>query len=136
MSARTGARPTAASQVTCTIRSDTAPSPQPIDAPGGLLVNFSTDLGPNCQPLHKVTPGATVEATVDVKSVEPARGGRARAVIDGSGGTAIILVPDPSYTRLKDVLVDGARVKLRGTATRVLTMTVIEAWAAREVTGR
>ncbi|MEU5476763.1 hypothetical protein [Streptomyces mirabilis] len=136
MSARTSARPPAAGQVTGIIRSDEAPSPQAFDAPGGLLVDFSTDLGPNCQPLHKVTQGTTVEATVEVKNLSAGRGGRARAVIGGSGGTAIILVPAPSYARLADVLVDGARVKARGTVTRVLDMNVIEVWAAREVSGR
>jgi hypothetical protein len=133
MSARTSARPTAAGQATGTIRSGEAPSPQPFDAPGGLLVGFSTDLGPNCQPLHAVAQGTTVEATVEVKNLSAARGGRARAVIDGSGGTAIIIVPAPSYARLADVLGDGACVKARGTVTRVLDMNVIEVWAAREV---
>ncbi len=136
MSARTIARPPATGQVIGTIRSDEAPGLQPLDAPGGLLVDFSTDLGPNCQPLHKVTQGTMVEATVEVKNLSTARGGRARAVIDGSGGTAIIIVPAPSYARLADVLVDGARVKARGTVTRVLDMNVIEVWAAREVSKR
>ncbi|MGW3308360.1 hypothetical protein ACWDG9_17440 [Streptomyces sp. NPDC001073] len=136
MSARTSARPTAAGQATGTIRSVAAPSPQPMNAPGGLLVDFSTDLGPNCQPLHTVTQGTTVEATVEVQNLSATRGGRARAVIDGSGGTAIIIVAAPSYSRLADVLVDGARVKARGTVTRVLGINVIEVWAAREVSKR
>ena len=133
MSARTIAHPPAAGQVTATIRSDDVPSPQPLEPSGGLLVDFSTDLGPNCQPLHKVTQGTTVEATVQVRNVSAARGGRATAVIDGSGGTAIITVAAPSYVRLAGVLVDGARVKARGTVTQVLGMNVIEVWAAREV---
>jgi len=132
MSARTTTRPPAASPVTDTVPGE-APGPEPLAAPSGLLVDFSTDLGPNCQPLHRVTPGTTVEATVEVKNLKTARGGRARAILNGSGGTAIIIVPAPSYDRLKDVLVDGARVKARGTVTRVLDMNVIEIWAARAV---
>jgi hypothetical protein len=108
----------------------------PTAAPGGLLVDFDTDLGPNCQPLDKAPLGMTVQATVTIQSIAPAAGGRARGFIGDTTGTAIFTVPQHAYARLNTVLLDGARVMVRGTVTKVGAMTVLDIWAAMAVSSR
>jgi hypothetical protein len=101
------------------------------DVPAGLLVDFSTDLGPNCQPLNKVRPGVTVTATVTIRTLTPAAGGRARGIADGSQGWAIFTVSRDSLPRITGALHHQGWVTIRGTVTMVGQVPTIDVWAAR-----
>ena len=108
-------------------------TPTTTPAPGGLLVDFDSVLGQDCQPLSKVNPGATVTATVTIRHLASARGGRVRGILAGSGGQAIFTVDSDSYSRLWPVLGEGLKVMVRGTVTIVGQVPTIAVFAAREV---
>lgn len=102
--------------------------------PGGLLVDFDSILGDDCQPLTKVRPGTTVTATVTIRSIQALPGGHARGVIDGSGGSAVFYVARGVYTVLAGALTAGVKVKVRGTADVIGALPTIDVFAARAVT--
>jgi hypothetical protein len=108
-------------------------TPTTTPAQGDLLVDFTTDLGPNCQPLKKVKPGTTVTAHVTIRTLTPAAGGRARGIIDGSQGWAIFTVSRDSLPRITDALHHQGWITIRGTVTMVGQVPTIDVWAARAV---
>jgi hypothetical protein len=102
--------------------------------PAGLLVDFDSVLGQDRKPFHAVKTGTTVTATVTVRSVTaygPA--GHSRGIVDGDGGWAMFYLPRDYKPRLGHVLTPGAKVMLRGTATKVGDIPVIGVFAARAV---
>lgn len=108
-------------------------TPTTTDASGALLVDFDSVLGEDRQPFDAVKLGTTVTATVTVRSIADMAGGHCRGIVDGEGGYAIFYLPRDYTDRLKTVLAEGATVKVRGTATLVGMIPVIEVFAARSV---
>lgn len=109
------------------------PNPATPAAPGGLLVEFDSVLGQDCQPLAKVRVGVTVTATVTIRSIVPTAGGRARGIADGSQGWAVFTVAADFLPRVRDALHAEGRVTIRGTVKLVGQMPTIDVWAARAV---
>ncbi|MCF0086696.1 MULTISPECIES: hypothetical protein [unclassified Streptomyces] len=108
-------------------------TPTDTTAPGGLLVDFDSVLGDDCQPLTKVHAGTTVTATVTIRSIDVLPGGHARGIIDGSGGHALIYIARGSYNVLASILTVGAKVMVRGKADRIGSLPTISVFAARQV---
>ncbi|MFF1358779.1 hypothetical protein [Streptomyces sp. NPDC058297] len=109
--------------------------PRTIDsAPVGLLVDFDSGLGSNCQALSDVKPGTTVTALVTVRHLASGRGGRARGILIGSGGQAIFTIDADANARLQDSLTQGVTAQVRGTVTRIGSMNTISVRGVQVVT--
>lgn len=100
---------------------------------GALLVDFDSVLGEDRKPFDQTKPGTTVTATVTVQSISPLAGGHARGIVVGEGGWAIFYVAAGFMPRLADVLIKGAKVKIRGTHDLVGTLPTLDVFAARQV---
>lgn len=121
-----------------TIRRDTPQTsgsfrPATTPAPAGLLVDFDSVLGQDCQPLTNVNAGTTVTADVTIRTITPAAGGRARGIADGTQGWAIFTVSADALPRIKDALHHLGWITIRGTVTMVGQVPTIDVWAARAV---
>lgn len=105
----------------------------PTAAPGALLVDFDGIVSTDRKPFDETRLGATVTATVTVRSVNVLAGGHARGIVDGEGGYAVFYVPRGVMSVLRYVLTAGATVRIRGSHDLVGMLPTITVFAARQV---
>ncbi|WP_416519978.1 hypothetical protein [Streptomyces achromogenes] len=130
---RTAPLPAEAAAAIARLEQAFRPTTKTTGNPAGLLVDFDSIIGLESQPLKTVKAGATVTATVTIRTVRLSDDGRARGIIDGSGGWAIFTTSSLAQHRLGTILTSKGRITVRGTVTMVGKVPTIDVWAARAV---